>query len=159
MENNLQKVLFIDLDGTIITTKSGREFPIHSDDWKLLPTTLDALTYFYNLNYKIIIVTNQGGISLGYVSEKVFINKIENICKKIEKILKFKEGTISYSYCKDMESFNRKPNPGMAFDNLSEYNLTLQDSIMIGDFQSDEDFSINAGISKFIHVDNLIDFL
>ena len=149
------KALFIDLDGTLITTNSGRKFPIHSNDWKLLPNTLEAIKYFYNKGYKLIIVSNQGGISEGYLAEKVFINKIEAVCAKVEKLMKFKRNTIAYFYCKDMESYNKKPNPGMAYEAAIEYELNLSESVMFGDFESDKGFQVNAGIGEYYHITDI----
>jgi HAD superfamily hydrolase (TIGR01662 family) len=148
----MDKALFIDLDGTLITTNSGRKFPIHSNDWKLLPNTLEAIKYFYSKGYKIIIVSNQGGISEGYLAEKVFISKIEAVCAKIEKLIKLKENTIAYFYCKDMESYNRKPNPGMAYEAAMEYELNLSESVMFGDLESDKGFQVNSGIGEHYHI-------
>lgn len=149
----LQKALFSDLDGTIITTQSGRKFPIHSQDWKFIPETLEALSYFYDKGFKIIIVSNQGGIEQGYMAEAVFTKKIEEICKVLEKRLKFKAGSVCYSYCKELISYNRKPNPGMAFDNALEFELDLRNSVMLGNYKTDEGFSTNAGLSQYIDID------
>lgn len=154
--NTQQKALFTDLDGTVITTNSGRTFPIHSADWRLIPETLNALQYFYKKGYKIIIITNQGGIGEGYVAEDVFIGKIEKICKTIEKKLKFKAGSICYSYCKDMESYYRKPSAGMAYDNALEFELNLIESVMLGDYKTDEQFATNAGIGEYINITEII---
>ena len=152
---NIKQAVFIDLDHTLITTRSGRIFPIHSEDWKFIPDTLKALDYFYKLGYKIIIVTNQGGIEEGYITEKVFLTKIETICKVLEKTLKFKANSISYFYCNSMVSYHRKPCPGMAYEAALEYDLNLKDSIMIGNMDSDVQFAENSGISGYYHVDEL----
>lgn len=153
--STLQKAVFIDLDGTLITTKSGRRFPIHSEDWKFIPDTLNALKYFYKRKYKIIIVSNQGGIEEGYISESVFINKVEHICKSLEKHLSFKKNSTCYIYCSKMESYNRKPNPGMAYDMAIDHELDLHESVMIGDFESDKLFSIKAGIGTYYDVNDM----
>lgn len=155
MENR-QKALFANLDGTIITTNSGRKFPIHSADWKFIPETLDALKYYYKKGYKIIIVTNQGGIEEGYMAEKVFIEKIGKICELLEKKLKFTPNSICYFYCPNMVDYNRKPNPGMAYEAAIDYELNLLDSIMLGNTDRDSKFTANAGIGTYIDVADLL---
>ncbi len=154
----LQKVLFIDLDGTIITTRSGKKFPIHSEDWKFIPETLNAMLAYANKGYKIIIVTNQGGIESGFTTETVFMLKIEKICKSLEKVLNLKKNSICYYFCPSMEGYSRKPNPGMAFDAAIDYDLTFVDSVMIGDMDSDREFSRNAGISNYYSIEAILDF-
>ena len=151
----MTKVLFTDLDGTLIKTKSGKMFPLHSEDWVFIPETLKALQYYITKDYKIVIITNQGGIESGFINEQVFINKIEKICTTLEKILKLKKNTISYRYCKYIESYERKPNPGMAFDVLIDEELSLEDSIMFGNTESDKGFAINAGIKDFYTIEEI----
>lgn len=151
----LQKVLFTDLDSTLIETKSGRTFPIHSDDWKFILPTLDVIKALYGKGYKVVIVTNQDGIESGFLSEKVFINKIETICKQLETLLKLESNSISYYFCPKMESYNRKPNPGMVALAMEDYELTLRDSIMLGDMGSDKEFAYNAGVRHFVHIDDI----
>lgn len=146
------RAVFTDLDGTLITTASGRKFPIHSADWKFLPETLDALQYFYKNGYKIIIISNQGGIEEGYMAEKVFLGKIEHICKVLEKRLKFKRNSVSYSFCPKMKSYNRKPSAGMAYEAALEYELDLSNSIMFGNYITDEQFAENAGINEYYDI-------
>lgn len=148
----MDKALFINLDGTLITTNSGRKFPIHSNDWKLLPGTLDAIKYFYTKGYKIIIISNQFCIAEGYLSEKVFINKVESICNKIEKLIKIKANSIIYFYCKDIETYNTIPNPGMAYEAALEYELDLSESIMFGCTEQDKEFQHNTGIKEYYHI-------
>lgn len=147
--------LFLDLDHTLITTKSGRTFPLHSEDWKFIPDTLQTLKYHYLEGFKIIIVTNQGGIEEGFLTEKSFILKIESICKSLERIMKLKKNSTSYYYCKKMVSYERKPNPGMAFEAALEYELDMVNSIMIGDMDSDKTFATNSGIGTYYDVNEL----
>lgn len=151
----MNKAVFTDLDGTVITTNSGRKFPIHSADWKFIPETLKALKYFYNKGYKIIIVTNQGGIEEGYIAEKVFISKIEKICKTLEKRLGMKANSVSYFYCTSMIGYYRKPNAGMAYEAALEYELDLNRSIMFGDYITDEQFTKNAGILEYFDINDI----
>ena len=151
----LQPVLFTDLDSTLIETKSGRTFPIHSDDWKFIVPTLDVIKALYDKGYKIIIVTNQGGIESGFLTEQVFIRKIEIICERLETILKLQKNSVSYYFCPKMESYDRKPNPGMMVSAMDDYDLTLRDSVMLGDMDSDKEFAYNSGIRHFVHIDDI----
>ena len=59
--------LFLDLDGTVRKTKSGGVCPNHAEDQILLPGVLDKIHEYKRKGYKIVAVTNQGGIGLGYI--------------------------------------------------------------------------------------------
>lgn len=144
--------IFVDLDGTLITTKTGRPFPLHSADWKFIPETIDALKYYAKKHYKIIIVSNQGGIEQGYLTDAVFITKLETICSTLEKVYGFKKNSIAYFYCNKMQSYYRKPNPGMAYEAALEYNISLKDSVMLGNFITDGEFARNAGMAAYLDI-------
>uniref|UniRef100_A0A0N5AK68 Bifunctional polynucleotide phosphatase/kinase n=1 Tax=Syphacia muris TaxID=451379 RepID=A0A0N5AK68_9BILA len=74
------KILGVDLDGTIITTKSGKTFPQNIDDWKLFDAAVpNVLQKFYSDGFKIVIFTNQKGIQTGKIDANSFKRKIENI--------------------------------------------------------------------------------
>ena len=152
---HLQPVLFTDLDSTLIETKSGRTFPIHSDDWKFIPETLSAIKDYYDRGYKIIIVTNQGGIESGFITETVFIRKIETICKRLEILLKLQKNSVVYYYTSKMKGYNRKPNPGMAVTAMEDYELTMSKSVMLGDRDSDKGFATNSGITFYFSIEDI----
>lgn len=62
-----KKVLFIDLDGTLIKTISGKTFPEDITDFRIQLPVLDKIKEtFPNLSY-FFIVTNQGGIGKIYI--------------------------------------------------------------------------------------------
>jgi len=56
-----------DLDGTIITTKSGKTFPIDEHDWAFKPRVLALLLSIYNNDGHINIYTNQAGVTFGHI--------------------------------------------------------------------------------------------
>lgn len=71
------KVLFCDMDGTLIETASGETFPKGIWDMKFKFDVLDAIK---NLNpEEIFIVTNQGGIEKGMVPESFICVKCEYV--------------------------------------------------------------------------------
>ena len=73
-----KKVLFIDLDDTIIKTISGNKFPIDVTDFKIRKEVLDKIVEVFPTLYYVEIVSNQGGIPQ-FVDEQDFIGKIKAI--------------------------------------------------------------------------------
>ena len=61
------KVLFADLDGTLIETASGKTFPEGIWDMKIKFDVLDAIKKL--APDCVFIVSNQGGVEKGFVDE------------------------------------------------------------------------------------------
>lgn len=144
MEKNVdlknKKVLFCDLDGTLIETISGETFPQGIWDMKLRFEVLDAIKKL-NPEY-ILIVSNQGGIERGFVDESYFNLKLNYICKSIEE---YCNCSCYGTYCSSNNKSDpfRKPNVRM-LDYLTElyigddFDNIKPKSIMIGDASGKE---------------------
>ena len=62
-ERNVDKIAAYDMDGTLITTVSGRVFAKDMNDWKILyPEVPAKLRKLHEDGYRIVIVSNQAGI-------------------------------------------------------------------------------------------------
>lgn len=157
-----KKILFIDLDGTIIKTNSGKVFPTDVTDFKFRKEVLDKIKTIDGLKY-IFIVTNQGGIP-EYVKKLEFETKL----KAIKVFVAGYCGVTTYAmYCDSIDKSNprRKPNTGMLEDAWSwfdgEYDksqaLMIGDaSGKLGDFSnSDLQTAMNFGID-YIDVEEFI---
>lgn len=107
------KVLFADLDGTLIDTVSGNTFPKGIWDMRIRFDVLDAIKKLAP-DY-IFIVTNQGGIEKGFVKEENFIDKIKYITSAISEYTNKDKLLIGYTYCASNDKYDkkRKPNTGM----------------------------------------------
>lgn len=126
------KILFTDLDGTLIDTISGETFPKGIWDMKI---KFDVLDKIKELKPKFLfIVSNQGGIEKGFVNEYHFCTKLGFIVHSIEEYCNI---GVDYYYCStnDKDDENRKPNYGMLEDALKEYDIPCNKSemLMIGD--------------------------
>ena len=76
-----KKIIFCDLDGTLIETISGETFPKGIWDMKI---RFDVLDKIKELNPEcILIVSNQGGIESGFVDRYDFKSKSEYITRAI----------------------------------------------------------------------------
>ncbi len=156
------RVLFCDLDGTLIRTKSGKTFPIDKFDWELRQDVIEAID-----NYMpdcIFIVTNQGGIEKGFILESDFEHKIEHIVSDMEFALP-DVLHIDYEYCisNDKNDPMRKPNAGMIESFKDKFLFFKYQAMMIGDASgkpgqfsdSDKKTAENAGI-RYMDVDDFV---
>lgn len=129
------KILFSDLDGTLIETISGETFPKGIWDMKLRLDVLDAIKKL-NPDY-IFIVSNQGGIESGFVDAQKFNTKLFYIVKVIGE---YCECECYAMYCDTNNKSDpyRKPNTKMLETLLEDYvgddiEYIKQKSLMIGD--------------------------
>lgn len=62
----MTKILFLDCDGTIREPASGAKFINRPDDQRILEGAAEAIAYYHEKNWKIIGMTNQGGVAAGH---------------------------------------------------------------------------------------------
>lgn len=152
-----QKAIFIDKDGTLIN-----DIPYNVDPARicLSENALIGLKKMKAMHYKLIVISNQSGVALGYFTE----NALEGVRLKLLDILAshgieldgfyycpyHPEGTIStYAF----DSQDRKPLPGMLLKAAKEHGIALSESWMIGDILDDIEAGRRAGC-KTILLDN-----
>ena len=130
------KIAFLDRDGTI-----SKEYP--DEEWStvsepiLLEGTIEGLKKLKNKGYEFIILTNQGLISKGYITEEQYedytnklINKLKDNDINILKVYHCPHSSIDNCNCK-------KPKTGMIDKALEEFNIDMSNSFYIGDSNSD----------------------
>ncbi|XP_065300234.1 bifunctional polynucleotide phosphatase/kinase isoform X2 [Dermacentor albipictus] len=156
------KIAAFDLDGTLITTKSGKVFPINSADWRILLSETEArLHSLVREGYKIVIITNQRGLSKSHSHEVDFKSKVEHVLKTL--------AVPAQVYVSIGHGFYRKPAPGI-WQHLESHGnggipINLKESFYVGDAAgrpanwepkrkkdfscSDRLFALNIGITFY----------
>jgi bifunctional polynucleotide phosphatase/kinase len=142
------KIASFDLDGTLITPKSGKKFPMDKSDWiwkyKDVPK---KLIDYYNNDYSIIIISNQGGIAEGKQSGDEWIEKMTNITNELKIEMKI--------LCSIDKNRYRKPLP--TFKDEFFPNELNKDSFYCGDAvgrkgdisDTDYKFALNSKINFY----------
>ncbi len=139
------KALFLDRDGVINIEK---DYLYKIDDFEFIKGIFDLCKYYQGLGYLIIVVTNQSGIARDYYDEDDF-----NILTAWM-IQKFSEQDIDIAkvyHCPHHPDISgececRKPNPGMFLEAKKEFNLDMENSLMIGDKERDIEAALNSGV-------------
>ena len=143
------KTIFLDRDGVI---NKEVNYLRKINDFEFIDGVFEACQHFQELNYKIIIVTNQSGIFRGlYTAEdfelmtKWMIGQFSKNGVKILDVFSCHHGPSSNCKC-------RKPKPGMLISADKKYNIDMENSWMLGDKESDIQAANNAGITNTILV-------
>ena len=143
------KTIFLDRDGVV--NKEVR-YLYKLSDFEFIDGIFDACLYLQKLGYEIVIVTNQSGITRGYYNENDY-----------QKLTEWMLGQFNDNGINILDTFYcphgpespcecRKPKPGMLIEAKHKYNISMKDSWMIGDSESDIKAANAAGISKTILV-------
>ena len=143
------KTIFLDRDG-VINKEIGYLHKIK--DFKFINGIFDACQYFKKLDYQIIIVTNQSGISRGHYTDNDFQNITDWMITQfnINKI-----EILDIFYCPHAPQSDcdcRKPKPGMFIAAKNKYLIDMTNSWIIGDKETDIEAAICAGIPNTVLV-------
>ena len=143
--------VFLDRDNTIIYTDGDLGDP---ELVELTRGAASAIASLRGLGFKIVVVTNQGGVARGRYTE----DDVHAVHQRISELVRKSANGASidaFYYCpyspngnlkqykKDHE--NRKPNPGMLLQAAEELKLDLTASWMIGDQLTDVQAGHRAG--------------
>lgn len=150
---NKQKAIFIDRDGTI---NKYVGFLRDIEAFELLPDAAEAIKLINASGYLAIVVTNQPVIARGEVT----FSELEDIHNKMETLLgcegAYVDGIYFCPHHPDkgyegevaelkIQCECRKPKPGMLVAASQDFNISLNDSWMIGDGENDILAGKNAG--------------
>ncbi len=131
--------IFLDRDGTL---NPDLGYINSLEDFEFFPFALGALKIMSNVCNQFIIVSNQSGISRGFIKEE----ELKKIHDHIERSFKDNDLNLGNIYfCPDHPndaSNDRKPGTGMFEKAESNLGINLTKSLMVGDARSD----IEAGV-------------
>jgi D-glycero-D-manno-heptose 1,7-bisphosphate phosphatase len=144
-----RKAIFVDRDGTL-NYDSGYTHKI--SDLKIYNDIIPVLKYYYDMDYLIVVLTNQSGIGRGYYS----IEDMQKFNSELAKrFMAYGIKIEDFFYCPHLPEQGckcRKPETGMIEQAAEKYDIDIKNSIVIGDSESkDGKMAEKLGI-KFIKV-------
>ncbi len=155
------KAAFVDRDGTLnieVSCLNG------ADKFNFIFGAEKAVETLHKLGYIVIVVTNQAGVAKGYFPESAVRKIHAHIDKKLRKCGTYID---AYYYCPHhpaavndqyrVDCDCRKPKTGMIEKALADFReknieISLADSVFIGDTDEDMLTAVNAKIGKRILV-------
>lgn len=140
----MNKVIILDRDGTI---NKDIEYAHRVEDLQILPEVINGLTKFRDAGYKFIIITNQAGIARNFYSE-VDMHKFNT--GLLEELGSHGINIEAIYFCPHHPEFSeecdcRKPKTWLVEQAAQKFNFNPQESIFIGDKDSDIQLGKNCG--------------
>lgn len=144
-----QKYVLLDRDGVI--NHDSDDYIKSAEEWHPINGSLEAIALLNQHLYKVVVITNQSGLSRGYYSE----DTLAEIHQKMHQLVEAKGGKIdAVFYCPhgpDDHCDCRKPKPGLLHDfSKANNNQSLTDIYFIGDKLSDIQAAIAANAKPML---------
>jgi D,D-heptose 1,7-bisphosphate phosphatase len=147
----------MDKDGTLIVDVP---FNVNPDLIRLQAHAIEGLKRIKQLDYELIVITNQSGVAHGYFEE----SELRQVEEKLRELLAEHDLSLdAFYYCPHhpegsvgryaIDCGSRKPQPGMILKAAEDRNIDLNESWMIGDILHDIEAGNRAGC-RTILIDN-----
>lgn len=144
----MSKAIFLDRDGVINRERGDYTFKI--EDFSFVNGIIEACQQWIKKGYKLIVITNQGGIAKGRYGHEDVKKLHEHITSEFYDQGVYLDGIY---YCPHHDSiekcFCRKPGPLMIERALKQYRLNPDKCVMIGDSERDIIAANRAGVKGF----------
>ena len=123
--------IILDRDGVI--NVDSDQFIKSPNEWIEIENSIDSIVSLQKNGWIVSIATNQSGIGRGLFD----LETLNNIHTKMIKLIREKGGKIpQIKFCPHLPSDNcncRKPKPGMYLEIANELNISLSETIVVGD--------------------------
>lgn len=131
-----QRAVFLDRDG-VLNKSLGRRPPNSPAELEMLPGAAAAVKRLNDAGFKVFVVTNQGGVALGYMTRE----QLDAVHQKLREEVAREGGIIhDIAACTHRPWARcscRKPQPGLLLQLARKHKIDLAQSFMVGDREVD----------------------
>lgn len=151
----MNTAVFLDRDNTLIHNDGDLGDP---SQVKLIQGAASAVASLKGLGFRVVVVTNQGGVARGKYGEA----EVNAVNERVNELVKVISGVAidRFYYCPyhpegSVEEYRRehpwrKPQPGMLLQAATDLGLDLSQCWMVGDQQRDADAGAAAGVKTIL---------
>lgn len=152
----MKRAAFLDRDG-VINVEHGY---VHTwEDFEFVPGSVDAMRRLHEAGYALVVITNQSGLARGLYTEAQYQQLTTTLREHLSRqgvplaavyhCPHHPKGTVA-ALAVDCDC--RKPAPGMLLRAARELDLSLADSVLVGDKGSDAEAGRAAGVGRVMLV-------
>jgi D-glycero-D-manno-heptose 1,7-bisphosphate phosphatase len=137
------KLVILDRDGTINHDSDNH---IRSpEEWRPIKGSLEAIARLTQADYHVVVATNQSGIARGFFDTRTLFAIHDKLARELAQM----GGRIdAFFFCPHAAAAGcpcRKPQPGMLLEVARRFNISLEDTYMVGDAHRDVAAAAAAG--------------
>ncbi len=147
----VMKAVFLDRDGVLNDNSSGP--PNLPEELRLLPGAAEAVRNLKEAGYGVFVVTNQGGVGLGYMTQEDLDLVHAKLVEEVEAVGGAFDDIAACVHKPRAGCECRKPKPGMILSLADRYGVDLAHSFMVGDRDSDIEAGQAAGV-RTVYIGN-----
>ena len=137
------KLVILDRDGTI--NHDSDHYIKSLEEFRPIKGSLEAIARLTQAGYRIVVATNQSGISRGLFTTRTLFE----IHDHLQRAASQAGGRIdAFFFCPHADAAKcqcRKPAPGMLLEVARRFNISLKDTYMVGDALRDVQAAAAAG--------------
>jgi D-glycero-D-manno-heptose 1,7-bisphosphate phosphatase len=141
----MNKAVFLDRDGVV--NNDILEYTWKIKDFRLNPGVKEAMEIWKKKGYKLILITNQGGIAKGLYTKE----NVNEVHQYMQELLGEKACFDEIYFCPHHDKFEscicRKPDSLMLEKGIAKYNIDTSHSYFIGDSERDQLAGRKAGVN------------
>jgi len=144
----VNKVLFIDRDGTLIEEPADQQVDsLHKI--RLMPGVIPALIALRDAGFRFVMVSNQDGLGSASFRQQDFSICQEHVLSLFNSQGIYFDAVLICPHTADDGCDCRKPRPGLLTRYLASTNLDLRSSAVVGDRDTDLELAKRIGVQGF----------
>jgi len=137
------KLVILDRDGTI--NHDSDQYIKSTAEFRTLKGSVEAIARLTQAGYRIVVATNQSGISRGLFDTATLISMHDMLQRAVSQAGGRIDAFFFCPHAADSGCECRKPKPGMLLEIARRFNVSLADVYMVGDAPRDIEAAAAAG--------------
>ena len=137
------KLVILDRDGTI--NHDSEHFIKSPAEWRPIEGSVEAIARLAQAGFRIVVATNQSGIARGLLDTATLITIHDTLQRAAAQAGGRIDAFFFCPHAADSACKCRKPEPGMLLEVARRFNISLENTYMVGDALRDVQAAAAAG--------------